>query len=274
MPRARDEQHLGGSRHARRGELERVEQHPGARGGRPHRFWVSASQLAGTEVRFTPTQAHQMRNVLRLRPGAQVHVFDGLTLHDHVVELVDVNTGRIVGQAAQAPEPRTRVVAYPALLQRDKFETVLQKLTEVGVAAIAPVMTARSLVRTAPDAGRLERWTAIVREAAEQCGRGRIPTLLPTSDMADALHRAEGTRLVAYEQERHHTLGEALAQRPECVALFVGPEGGFTSDEVDCARRAGAQAVTLGPRVLRAETASPLLAALVLYQLGDLSWPA
>jgi 16S rRNA (uracil1498-N3)-methyltransferase len=239
-----------------------------------HRFWVSSSQLADGEVTFTPAQAHQMRSVLRLRPGDQVRIFDGIALVDQVVELVDVTHGRVIGQAAQPPEPRTRLVAYPALLQRDKFESVLQKLTEVGVTAIGPVITARSLVRSAPDAVRLTRWAAILREAAEQCGRGRVPALLPACDLAEALERAEGTRLVAYEQERDRNLPDALADRPSSVALFVGPEGGFTAEEIDCARALGAQSITLGPRVLRSETASPALAALVLYELGDLSWPA
>ena len=129
-------------------------------------------------------------------------------------------------------------------------------------------------MRSTLDERRISRWTAIIREAAEQCGRGLIPILLPTRHLADAFHHAEGTRLVACEQERHLNLADALAQRPECVSLFVGPEGGFTPDEIDCARRSGAQVITLGPRVLRAETASPLLTALVLYELGDLSWPA
>ena len=208
-----------------------------------------------------------------MRAGNQVRVFDGVMLEDQVVELIDATRGRVVGRAAQAPEPRTRLVAYPALLQRDKFESVLQKLTEVGVAAIAPVITARGVVRAGPDEGRLARWTAIVREAAEQCGRGVIPELLPSRGLAEALLTAEGTRLVAYEQEQRVTLADALGARPSCVALFVGPEGGFTPEEAECCLSAGAQLVTLGPRVLRAETASPILAALVLYELGDLSWP-
>jgi 16S rRNA (uracil1498-N3)-methyltransferase len=238
-----------------------------------HRFWVAGEQLSGERVRFSPEQAHQMRNVLRLRTGQHVRVFDGVEMADHVVELTEAATGRVVGNVAQAPEPRTRVSVYLALLQRDKFEVVLQKLTEIGAGSITPVITARSLVREVPDARRYARWLAILREAAEQCGRGVVPELLPAEPLSIALQRGEGRVLMAFEGERQHELRDALRGRPPVVSVFVGPEGGYTSDEVDCARRLGAEIVALGPRVLRTETASPLLAALVLYELGDLSWP-
>jgi 16S rRNA (uracil1498-N3)-methyltransferase len=238
-----------------------------------HRFWVAGEQLDAEQVRFTQEQAHQLRSVLRLRSGDQVRVFDGLNMADRLVELTDAGTGRVVGEVAQPPEPRTRLSVFPALLQRDKFEVVLQKLTEVGAAAITPVITARSLVREAPDARRYARWRAILREAAEQCGRGVVPELLAVEPLWAALEGADGRLVVAYEGERQRELRDALAEHPSVVSILVGPEGGYTSDEVDCARRQGAEVVTLGPRVLRTETASPLLAALVLYELGDLSWP-
>jgi 16S rRNA (uracil1498-N3)-methyltransferase len=158
-------------------------------------------------------------------------------------------------------------------LQRDRFELVLQKLTEIGAAAIAPVVTERALVREAPDSRRYMRWQAILREAAEQCGRGVVPALLPALPFALALGDAAGRRVMAHAGVRCQTLRAALADRPRGVALFVGPEGGFTPGEVACARGAEASIVTLGPRVLRAETAAMLVAGLVLYELGDLSWP-
>jgi 16S rRNA (uracil1498-N3)-methyltransferase len=238
-----------------------------------HRFCVAGDQLEGDQVRFTSEQAHQMRSVLRLRSRDQVRVFDGLTMVDRLVELTDAREGRVVGEVAQAPEPRTRLIVFPALLQRDKFEVVLQKLTEIGAAAITPVITARSLVREAPELRRYVRWRAILREAAEQCGRGVVPELLPVEPLSAALRGAEGRVVMAFEGERRRSLRDAVTGGPRVVSVFVGPEGGYTSEEVDCARSLGAEIVTLGPRVLRTETASPLLAALVLYESGDLSWP-
>src|SRR6266567_4742560 len=194
------------------------------------RFFVEAGQLVGETINFAEQQTHQIRHVLRLRAGDQVRVFDGSTLLDYLVELKEPERGEVIGHCQQAQEPRTKLVAYPALLQRDKFESVLQKLTEVGVAAIAPVITARGLVREPPDERRQVRWHAILREAAEQSGRGVVPALRPTQTISQAIAGAEGTRVMAYEGERRGQLKDALAPRPETVSLFVGPEGGFTQE--------------------------------------------
>ncbi len=236
-----------------------------------HRFLTT--ERHDDEVEFSPEQAKQIRRVLRLRPGDRVCAFDGVTPIDLVVELTEDGTGRIVDRCSQAPEPRTQLTAYPALLQRDKFESVLQKLTEVGVGSIVPVLTARGLVREPPDAGRLERWRTIVREATEQSGRGRVPLLQAAAPFKRAIGEAtrKGTAIVAYEEEHHGTINDALGNAGEQVAIFVGPEGGYTHEEAEAARKAGAKLVTLGPRILRTETASPVLSALVLYERGDLS---
>jgi 16S rRNA (uracil1498-N3)-methyltransferase len=240
-------------------------------GRRLHRFFVEPDQLSGESVSFSEGQSHQLRKVLRLAAGDTVLVFDGVSRHDRIVKLVDHRQGRIVGERGQAAEPRTRLVVYPALLQRDKFEPVLQKLTELGVAAIAPVLTVRGLVREPPDDHRQSRWRSILREAAEQCGRGVVPALLLAVPFSQAIASAEGTLVMAYEGERRRTLSDALADVQSRVSLFVGPEGGYDPTEAEQAAQAGARLVTLGPRILRTETASPVLAALVLYVLGDLS---
>ena len=235
-----------------------------------HRFWVSSEQIRAEEVAFTPDQSHQLRSVLRLRPGDRVQVFDGAAPCDRVVELVDATRGRVVGHSRQASEPKTRLVVYPALLQRDKFEPVLQKLTEIGVAAIGPVTTARGLVRDAPDERRYHRWRSIVREASEQSGRGVLPALLPTRPLIAALASAEGTLVMAYERERNHQVRDALVGRPAEVAVFVGPEGGFTAEEIAEAQAAGWHTLDLGPRILRVETAAIVAMALVQAAAGGL----
>ncbi len=238
-----------------------------------HRFWISPAQRSGERVTFTADQSHQIRHVLRLSAGDRVRVFDGALDCDQVVELVGASEARVVGAAPHAPEPRTRLAMYPALLRRDKFEPVLQKLTEVGVSSITPVLTARGLVRDAPDEHRYTRWRAILTEAAEQSGRGQVPVVCAAQPLAAALRSAPGLKILAYEGERSSQLRDALADGPREVSVFVGPEGGFASEEVASARELGARVITLGPRILRTETASPVLAALVLYELGDLSWP-
>jgi 16S rRNA (uracil1498-N3)-methyltransferase len=238
---------------------------------RLHRFLTT--ERHGDEVEFSTAQARQIERVLRLRPGDRVRAFDGEGPIDLVVVLTGPSVGHIVERCPQPPEPRTRLVAYPALLRRDKFEPVLRKLTELGVASIVPVLTARGLVREPPDAARLARWQAILQEATEQSGRGRVPRLHAAMQFDEAVRRAsqEGATVLAYEEERHATLREALRDAGDTVSIFVGPEGGYTREEARLAREIGARVITLGPRVLRTETASPVLAALVLHERGDLS---
>jgi 16S rRNA (uracil1498-N3)-methyltransferase len=250
-----------------------------------HRFFVWPEQLDGQQVTFSPDQQHQLRHVLRLKSGAKVRVFDGRTAYDLQVVLDSPECGRVEGICPQAAEPRTRLVMYQALTRRDKFEQILQKLTELGIATVVPVVTARGVVRQGPDERQHSRWQAIIREAAEQCGRGTIPQLLPTTPFAAAIAAAvaAGTVLMAYERSGFTTLPLSLARErgsggedrraQHAVSLFVGPEGGFEPAEADLATTAGAQLVTLGPRLLRTETAAATLAALVLYELGDLSSP-
>ena len=234
-----------------------------------HRFLVPSESWSAGRVAFSGEQAHQLRAVLRLGAGSRVRAFDGQRPRDYVVELVSAAEGRIVDELAQPAEPRTRLIAYPSLLPRDRFESVLQKLTEVGAGAIVPVLTRRSVVREPPDERRLARWRAILREATEQSGRGCLPQLAQPQPFERAVLSAPGTRLLAYAGEPGTGLRAALAGAEDTgtVSLFVGPEGDFDPDEVRLAREAGATMVSLGPRILRAETASPVFAALVLYEL-------
>jgi 16S rRNA (uracil1498-N3)-methyltransferase len=242
-----------------------------------HRFYVCPDQLNGEDVEFSVEQASQLTKVLRLRVGERVRVFDGVGAADHVVSLTTLSTraasGRVIGTQTHAAEPRISLAAYPALLGRDKLDQVLQKLVEVGAARIVPVRTARSIVRDLPDAERRERWQRVVREAAEQSGRGRVPEVGESKDLADAVVEAaaSGAALLAHEGDGACPLRGVLRQltQREQLSIFVGPEGGYTDAEVARARAAGAHVVSLGPRILRTETASPVLAALVLYELDD-----
>jgi 16S rRNA (uracil1498-N3)-methyltransferase len=245
-----------------------------------HRFLVSPESVRGGQVSFSEAAARQMRRVLRLSVGDRVSAFDG-TGTEYTVALVSLRDERALGSIEERrsldSEPRLHITLCQALLPRDKLETVLQKATEVGVQAIVPLVTERSLVpANALDDRRFERWRRIIQEAAEQAGRAIVPTLqqpLPLSQ-ALALHRDEPA-LLAWEGEERLSIRQALAGLEERLRdgrlrLFVGPEGGFSSAEAASAQAAGALTVSLGPRLLRAETAGPVLAALALYQAGDL----
>lgn len=244
-----------------------------------HRFFVSPNRIHHRFVQFDDDQAHQMRRVLRLRPGDQVVVLDG-SGWQYEATLEEVSnakaTGRLSEPVEATGEPAARLTLYQSLVRREKFEWVLQKGTEVGVAAFVPVITRRSLVRDAEDIGpeKLGRWRRIIREAAEQSGRGLLPSLTGPIDFDASPTGAlqAGMALIAWEGETRRTIGEALAGRSTAhdFALFIGPEGGFDEEEVRLAESWGAVPVSLGRRILRAETAAVVGAALVLHHLGEL----
>jgi 16S rRNA (uracil1498-N3)-methyltransferase len=173
-------------------------------------------------------------------------------------------------------ESQLAIDVYQALPAKERFELVLQKLTELGVSRIVPVVTQRSTTPAQRDAGQAKshRWPAVIVRAAKQCRRAMLPKLYPATPLAGALTLAGAAelKLMFYEGEPVWTLSEALGElRPARVALLIGPEGGFSAAEVTAARAAGFLPVSLGPRILRTETAAIVAAALLQGLLGDLT---
>lgn len=242
----------------------------------PHRFFVPPESIRGRVVNFSLAQAHQLRDVLRLRAQDEVVVLDN-TGAEYLVRLDPVSReiirGEIVEQRVSTGEPRTRLVLYQALLKADKFEWVLQKGTELGIAAFVPMVTGRSV----RDVGKnkFARWSQIVTEAAEQAGRGKIPALFPHQSLKQALKGAQaegGLMLMPWESATAHDLAAALQRSAaSTIHLFIGPEGGLAENEVELARVNHAEIITLGPRILRAETAGLAASAAIFFARGDLS---
>lgn len=251
-----------------------------------HRFFVSPASIdfPNRLVHFSAEQAHQFLHVLRLQPGDAVIVLDN-TGKEYLTRLQTItihNTTATILNTMDCPgEPRARLLLYTALTRREKFEWILQKGTEVGVSEFIPVITARTLARDkTTEPNRTERWQRILQEAAEQSHRGRIPVLHSTLSLTEALtHAARQTSslLIPWEGEAQttlHTYFEQQAEQPTqksppCIALFIGPEGGYAEEEICIARQAGAHPITLGKRILRMETAAIVAAALVLYKLDE-----
>jgi len=230
---------------------------------------VPADSLQGDTVRFPSEQSHQIRQVLRLRPGDTVTAVAGSGT-EYVVTLEHVGrdvSGRIAERRRNQAEPRLRVTLYQALLKGSRMDLVLQKGTEIGVTGFVPVLTARA-VPAEPSAAKQRRYETIVREAAEQSGRGRLPEVREAVSLGDALTMAQGTIIFPWEGEYTRHLRDVPLDESG-VSLFIGPEGGWTEEEVRQAAGAGALVVTLGPRILRAETAAIVTSALVLARAGE-----
>lgn len=249
-----------------------------------HRFFLSDQELHIDQAIDLELIAHQLQVVLRLQPGAQVVLLDS-TGRAFLAELTVVarktTTGRVLAQLPTPPEPTAHVTLYQSSLKADKFEWVLQKGTELGITRFVPVISQRSIVR--PEAALLkkyERWQAILREAAEQCGRGRVPTLDAPLMWIAAIQAAQGVRLLPWEEQTQVSVSiktalagsvSATKGNHQPISVLIGPEGGITVAEATAAQAMGWQAVSLGPRILRAETAALTSVVLVMEHLGQLS---
>jgi len=248
-----------------------------------HRFFVDPQAVSADEVLLTGEQARQIYRVLRLRPPEQIIVLDNRGWQYHVT-LASVSNERVLGQVTAreraANEPQARLTLYQSLLKKDNFEWILQKGTELGVAVFVPMVSQRSVVRQlAVKENKWARWQRIVAEAAEQSGRGHLPLLRQPMafDAAVADSQSNDLALIPWEEEQEMALlqrvQQALTSRDNGVlqvALFIGPEGGYAAEEIASAKANGVLPVTLGPRILRAETAAIAATALLMGALGDL----
>ena len=243
------------------------------------RFFVSPETLKDDSAELDRELSHRLRHVMRLRRGDHIILVDGRG-GEYEAELEDVSgptvRAAIVSRREGLPEPAVRVVLYQSIIKGDRFDWVLEKGTEIGVAGFVPLLSGRSVVRPRPGRSeRRERWLRIITEAAEQCGRSYLPELAPAMWLDEALESAEGLCLLPWEGEEKATLRRVLRsslarEKTRTVSIFVGPEGGFARQEVDRAVDLGARIVSLGPRTLRSETAGIVAAAAVLYEAGEL----
>jgi len=182
-----------------------------------HRFFIPPTWIQPPLVHFESETSHQIARVLRLSPGTMVTVLDG-SLIERQVRLTKVErevvTGEIISEMPTSGEPRHHLSLYIGLTQKAKFEWILQKGTELGVSSFIPVITERSLVReTAGEARKTERWEGILREATEQCGRGRIPKIQAAVPLNRALVEGKKSHqvcLIAWEKETAGGLKECL----------------------------------------------------------------
>jgi 16S rRNA (uracil1498-N3)-methyltransferase len=243
-------------------------------------FFIEPDEIIKPLATIGGGDARHIRKVLRLRPGARVQVTDGRgqlgEARVHRVERDHVVVEIMTRSTSHPTAARTLVVAQ-ALLKDRKMDGLIRALTELGMTTWMPFGSTRSVPQ--PDPRRLqarkERWARIAREAVKQCGRRHLPEIRPVGGLADIIRATEdfAHKIMFWEA------AEALPAKPRGalatadhghVIMVVGPEGGFTDQEAETARRAGFQLASLGPRILRAETAAIAAVSLVQYLFGDL----
>ena len=237
------------------------------------RFFLSEPPIDHT-VTLTGDDAAHIARSLRMAVGETVVLCDGQGT-DYTAELTDITpqavTAQILSSAPSTGEPSVRVVLFQGLPKGDKMEWIIQKSVELGVAEIVPFAAARSISRPdgASAAKKTARWQKIADEAAGQSQRGALPCVRPLISFSEALRAAaECERVFLCYEGGGAALHTLLQDKPRSVALFIGPEGGFAPEEVAAAEQSGAVRITLGPRILRTETA-PLAALSVVMFATD-----
>jgi len=247
------------------------------------RFYAPVEAFNAGHVTLATDEARHLRDVLRLGPGDEICIFDGAGREFHCLieeSRRDWTKLRVLKEIPPAkPESPLDLTLAIALLKGDKFDLVVQKATELGVTSIQPVITQRADVRLREDqdAKRVARWQRIGLEAAKQSGRARVPEVAAPISFASLIESApspEDARLLMFSERDGQSFREALeqlSQAPSAVTSLVGSEGGWTDKEIEQARAGHWQIVTLGGRVLRAETAAITVVALLQHRYGDLN---
>jgi 16S rRNA (uracil1498-N3)-methyltransferase len=242
-------------------------------------FFVEKTEITNAGAHLSGTDARHIQKVLRLKPGATIGLFDGEGF-EYLARIETVSPGRvqvaILDRFAVCRESTFKITLAQALLKEKKMDTLLRPLTELGITAWMPYIADRSVPQPSQkqSQNRIERWKKITREAVKQCRRGKAVKIEPISSFAEVLAMGGNfeTRVIFYEQAGT-TLKDNLVgvkEQAGSVLALLGPEGGFTKDEVTAAKAAGFIVAGLGPRILRAETAALSACVLLQHMFGDM----
>ncbi len=239
------------------------------------RCFVDAGLKPGARVALPESAAAHLTRVLRLREGDACVLFNG-DGRDYAATLASVSKREVAAEvSAAAPvasESPLRIVLLQGMTRGEKMDLILQKATELGVAAVVPVNSERSEVKL--DADRVEKrvahWRSVVVSACEQSGRATVPEVAAPVALADAARSADAALKLTLDPEGEHALSALSAPSPASVAIAIGPEGGWSPRDRELLRAAGFAGLKLGPRVLRTETAGLAAIAALQARFGDL----
>ena len=236
------------------------------------RFFAPASSVRNGTVTLGEDETRHMRDVLRLRVGDEVYVIDGegreMRCRIDTIEKKGAGLTIIEAVAPTAAESPLDLTLAVAILKGDKFELVIQKAVELGITRLVPLETERSDVKVKDLARKLGRWKRVILEASKQSGRAKLMEIREPQSIADLLLGADPT-VIVFTESGGGRFPERLEGKP--LTTVVGPAGGWSAAELDLARSVNAILVTLGGRILRAETAAITAAALLQHRFGDLN---
>jgi len=255
------------------------------------RFFANINPSDAT-ITLSAEDSNHILNVLRLERSAQIIVCDGNGT-DYTCELTETAKNAAIATIQSSSlcpaEPQTKVTLFQGLPKSDKMELIIQKCVEIGVTAIVPVITDRTIVKmNGKESTKVARWQKIAESAAKQAGRGIIPHIAEVVTFRQSLDTAAKFehKMVAYENEQEFSIksylhkatsgsaslsegGVSAADGGRPLALFIGPEGGFSDKEATAMADSNITHVSLGKRILRTETAGMAALTMILYELGD-----
>ncbi len=238
------------------------------------RFPISKDLIINDEARITGTDYKHIVKVLRLKPGASITLFDTNSI-EYYGEISDIDKKEIIisihGSQKVNTDSPIEITLLQGMPKADKMDYIIEKATELGVHKIVPVITERSQIR---DRDRLKRWERIALEASKQCGRTKPTIIENTLNFNDAINIHKDRELPLILQVNAEVSAKSYIknslQAPQNIVLFVGPEGGFTDNEVLLGKEMGFIVLGLGPRVLRTETASISVLSILQFHYGDM----
>lgn len=245
------------------------------------RFFTEPQNIVNNTACIQEDAAHITR-VLRLEPGTEVLLFDG-TGWEYTAVLTEVTPkeclAKITEKIFSQQEPITQVTIFQGLPKAGKMESIIQKSVELGASSIVPVRLERCVVKLDDEkkqTDKLKRWNKVALEAAKQCGRGKVPEVLPPVNLDQALLQMQNLdlALMPYEVLGHlgdHSLKTVLQSgNAKNIGILIGPEGGFSDAEAEKAKKAGLSLIGLGKRILRTETVASTLLSMIMYENNEI----
>ena len=244
---------------------------------RMRRFNISPDDIDGSIATLTGSEAHHLRDVLRLKPGNRITLFDGTgtTYEGEISRLTDDSVIVKIDKTNNKDDSRPRLHLGQALITGKKIELVVQKATELGISSLTPFTSTFCSTRE-PSPSKQERWHRIAMESCKQCNRASPPDLKPLTTIKECLQEASrhDLKIIFWEETADLTLQDIETKikkkPPRSVFFMTGPEGGLSDEEIASAKQHGFLSVTLGKQILRAETASLAAAAILQFFLGNL----
>lgn len=242
------------------------------------RFFVKENQITENQITIEGQDVKHIRNVLRMTPGQSLDVCDdkGREYACSIAEIgKDEVTVNILSCRESGNEPKIPVTILQGVPKGEKMELIIQKNVELGISKIVPVIMERCVVKFQNQQDKEKkaaRWNKIAMEAAKQCGRTVIPEVAVPETLSKVIAELpqDALLIMAYENEKTVSLKEILQrEKPREIFFIIGPEGGIADSEEECLKKSGFNSVSLGPRILRTETAGFALLSAVRYEFGD-----